>query len=107
MENAGDLDQQIVIQAPTLTRDESGADVPGWADESSPWANVVETPGREYLKGDVKADGRAVFKIRWQEVAPIKRVIWKGVVWKIDAVTGTARGRFAFLQCSTLWEAPL
>jgi len=106
MNNAGDLDQQIVIQAPTMTPDESGADVPGWADESSPWANVFETPGKEYLKGDVKAEGYAVFKIRWQRVTPVKRVIWQGVVWEIEGVTGTQHSGWAFLQCKTLWEAP-
>jgi len=104
MTGAGDLDQRITIETATTVRGASGADVPGWLYDCEPWAKVVETPGREFLKGDIEAEGKAVFKIRYRPVATSSRVLWRGVAYDIEAVTGTRREAWTYLHCRTLRE---
>jgi len=97
--DAGALDQQITIEARTDTQDELGADVESWATDSTPWANVIETPGREFLKGEIQAEKLAVFVIRWRPLDSTYRVLWRGATYMIDAVTGTQREGWAWLHC--------
>jgi len=97
--DAGALDQQITIEARTVTQDALGADVESWATDSMPWANVIETPGREFLKGEIQAEKLAVFVIRWRALDSTYRVLWRGATYMIDAVTGTQREGWAWLHC--------
>jgi len=98
--DAGGLDQRIVIEARTVERDELGADVETWALQSNPWAKVIETAGREFLKGEVIAERKAVFVIRWQDLDTTARVTWGSRTYRIDAITGTRRSAQAWLQCT-------
>lgn len=97
--DAGQLDQKIAIETRTVTQDELGADVEGWTTDSEPWAKVIETPGREFLKGAIQAERLVVFCIRWQALDSTARVTWNGAVFTIDAVTGTRREGYAWLHC--------
>jgi SPP1 family predicted phage head-tail adaptor len=99
MPGAGDLDQRITIESRMVTQDELGADVDGWTTDSQPWAKVIETPGREFLKGEIKSERLAVFVIRWRRLDSTYRVNWRGAIYTIDAVTGTQRQGFAWLHC--------
>lgn len=97
--DAGQLDQKIAIEARTVTQDELGADVDEWATDSEPWAKVIETPGREFLKGEIQSEKLAVFVIRWRALDSTYRVNWRGATYTIDAVTGTQREGWAWLHC--------
>ena len=97
--DAGALDQQITIKVRTVTHDELGADVESWDDDSTPWAKVIETPGREFLKGEIQAEKLAVFVIRWRALDSTYRVLWRGATYMIDAVTGTQCEGWAWLHC--------
>lgn len=96
---AGQLDQHIAIETPTITTDELGQEVPTWAVQARPWAKVKETPGREFLSGDFRAEERVVFVIYWRSVDSTARVAWNGRTYRIEGVTGTRRERFAYLHC--------
>jgi SPP1 family predicted phage head-tail adaptor len=97
--DAGALDQKIELQAPIVSTDELGAKVSAWSTVSSPWAKVMETPGREFLSGDYRAEEKTVFVVRWRAVDSTSRVSWGGRTWRIDSVTGTRREGFAYLHC--------
>ena len=102
--DSGKLDQRIVIQARTTSRNAIGEEVESWEEDGRPWARVVETPGREFLKGEVQAEGKAVFQIRYRTIDSTYRVLWGDVVYAIDAVTGTRRQGYRWLQCATFQE---
>ena len=97
--DAGALDQRIAIEQPTLSTDELGQEVEAWSAIAQPWARVMETPGREFLSGDYRAEEKTVFVIRWRDVDSTHRVSWRGRTWRIDSVTGTKREGFAYLHC--------
>lgn len=100
--DAGQLDQQISVQSRTVTQDELGADVENWITTSTPWANVKETPGREFLKGDFQGEEKTVFRIRWRDMDSTARVEWRGKVYTIESVTGTMREGWTWLHCKRI-----
>jgi SPP1 family predicted phage head-tail adaptor len=100
--DAGELDQRITIETRTLTEDVLGADVESWSSLGDFWARVIETPGREFLKGEFEAEGRSVFVIRWRELDSTARVTWRGRIYTIEDVTGTQREGFAWLHCKSV-----
>lgn len=100
--DAGRLDQQIAIETRSVIPDESGAEVESWATTAHPWARVIETPGREFLQGDVQAEGKAVFVIRWRDMDSSARVVWRGRNYTIEDVTGTRREGYSWLHCRSV-----
>ncbi len=103
--DAGDLDQRITIEVPSPEQDELGQDAGDWSFVSEPWAKVVETPGREFLSGDYKAESKVVFRIRWRSVNSKARVTWRERVFRISDVTGTQREGWSYLHCIAQDEA--
>jgi head-tail adaptor len=97
--DAGALDQQIVLQRRSVIFDELGAEVETWNPHSQLWAKVLETPGREFLKGEYHAEERAVFVVRWRELDSTYRVQWRARTWNITSVTGTRREGWTWLHC--------
>ena len=77
---AGTLRQRVIIQAPTMTTNERGAQTPGWADVATVWADVRTPTGRE-RSGDqmtvavlshlvtmrYRADLTAAHRLKWGE----------------------------------------
>lgn len=97
---AGDLDQRITIETPTSDTNELGEEVPTWIGHSHPWAKVMETPGREFLKGDYVAESKVVFLIRWRVLDSKARVTWQDRIYDIKDITGTRRGGCLYLHCT-------
>lgn len=97
---AGELDQLIMLESPVVTIDAVGAEVPTWLPEAEAFAKVMETRGREFLKGDFKAEEKAVFKVRFREVDSTWRVAWGGRTWRIDSVTGTMREGWRYIHAT-------
>jgi head-tail adaptor len=98
---AGDLDQRVRIDTPVTAEDELGAETQTWPEGPTVWAKVMETPGREFLKGDYHAEEKAVFVIRFRAIDSTGRVAWGGRTWRIDSVTGTPRDGFRWLHCTS------
>jgi len=100
--DAGALDQRIVIESPSSTTDELGQDALTWSAYDGAiggrWAKVIETPGREFLKGDYHAEEKTVFVVRWGAFDSTMRVQWGGRTWDIVSVTGTRRDMFCYLH---------
>lgn len=97
--DAGKLDQRISVEQPSITTNTLGEEIASWSVTSQPWAKVIETPGREFLSGDYKAEAKAVFVIRWREIDSTARVTWRGRSYRINDVTGTQREGYAYLHC--------
>ena len=96
--DAGIFDQSITIEIPTSTTDELGQTAIEWTDAAVTSAQVVETQGREFLKGEYRAEERAVFVIRWREIDSTARINWDGRSWNIVSVTGTYRDGYRWLH---------
>ncbi len=97
--DAGSLDQRITIERPAVTTDELGQDARAWTAVATVWARVMETAGREFLKGDYQAEEKTAFVIRWRTIDSTYRVTWGGRTWRIVSVTGTFREGFSWLHC--------
>lgn len=105
--DAGKLDQPITVEARTVTKNSFNEDVETWAEHSTPKARVVETPGREFLKGGIEAEGKAVFQIRYRAGLNTAdhRVDWRGRKYGIEDITGSQRERFLWLHCKSVTGA--
>lgn len=97
--DAGRLDQRIRIEAPASAVDALGQDALTWAHVGDVWARVIETQGREFLKGDYQAEEKSAFVIRWMEIDSTMRAVWAGRTWRIVSVTGTFREGYCWLHC--------
>lgn len=100
MIKAGALDQRIGIEVPTNTTNALGEQVPAWTQEAEVWARAIETPGREFLKGDYQASEKVAFQIRYRPMDSTARVTWRGRTWRVDSVTGTMREGATWLHCT-------
>jgi head-tail adaptor len=98
--HARTLDQRITIQAQTGAADALGQTNIAWLTDSTVWARVLETPGREFLKGEFHDEARVVFTLRWRHVASASRVLWNGRTWRVVSITGTRRERFISLDAT-------
>lgn len=65
MSNPGQMDRRLMIQARTVTRDDTGGVVETWADAYNVWAEIPKQQGGETLvaDGDRAGDTRQ-FRIR-------------------------------------------
>jgi head-tail adaptor len=97
--DAGRLDQRIEVLLPAFTTNALNEQVAGEPTSLELWAKVTETPGREFLSGDFRAEERIVFVIRWREIDSTASVVWGGRTWRINSVTGTRREAYAYLHC--------
>lgn len=96
--DAGNFDQRITLEIPAPTIDELGQSDISWIGLGEFWAQVIETPGREFLKGEYRAEERTVFAIRWMDIDSTARVTWDGRTWDILSVTGTRRDGYRWLH---------
>lgn len=99
MLRAADLTERIRVEAPISTEDELGAETQVWEEAATVWARVIETPGREFLKGDFRSEEKAVFVIRWKAIDSTWRAVWGGRIWRIVSVTGTFLEGATWLHC--------
>ena len=103
--DAGLFRQRIGIEVPDPNPDELGQTDIAWVSTGTFWAQIVETQGREFLKGDYHNEERAVFIIRYQEVNSRARVVWglrpdgQPKTWDITGITGTYSDGYRWLHC--------
>lgn len=101
MPDVGKLDQAIQIQAWSATTNALGEEVAAWTDLGDPRpARLIETPGREFLSGgQMAAEEKAVFVVRWTPIGSKARVLWDDRIWDIRSATGTMREGWRYLHC--------
>lgn len=101
---AGDLSEQIVIQARTDTQDAAGQPIPAWSTLDTVWANANPFRGREYFaaSGQV-AESPMLFVIPYRtDVTTRHRVTWGGAVYDIRNVEDfQGRHVWTYLHCDT------
>lgn len=105
MIGAGALDRRITVQRATETRDPgTNAVLQSWANHlTDAPASVKTAAGREFLEGaQIVSERRAVFTIRWAEVAVTDRVSFDGRIYNISDVREIGRRRFLELQCEAM-----
>lgn len=79
--NAGDLDQQITLQAPASTVDALGQRVESWSDVATVWARALPLRGREFFAaGQTQSEATVRFVLRYRsDIAANMRVLWRGL----------------------------
>ena len=92
---AGELDQLVIIQSPTETRDAGGAVVVTWDDLVTAWAAIEPLRGRELIAAQAEAS-EISGKIRMRYVDGVTskcRVVHGGKIYDIlAAVNPKTRG---------------
>jgi len=76
---AGQLRHRITFQTPVVTgQDAAGAQISGWVDFATVWANVMPIGGREIFAGQqVYPDADTRITIRWRrDLDPKMRILW-------------------------------
>lgn len=102
MPTIGELDQRILVEAPATSEDALGQIPEAWNLVGEVSAKVIETQGREFLKGDVRSERKAVFVVRWENFTSTMRVVWDDTLWRIVGATGTSRERWRYLHCVSM-----
>lgn len=96
---AGELDQRVTLETPVVAINALGEEEEGWLFLAERFARVIEAQGREFLKGDYRAEEKIAVKLRWIEVDSTARVTWRGRVYRVVSVTGTFREGETWLHC--------
>jgi SPP1 family predicted phage head-tail adaptor len=101
MIRAGDLNEQVTIQAATVTRGTANAEVVSWSSVAMVWAKIVERGGREPLLAD-----RPVMVVAYEvtiragvNVTHSDRLLWGDKVLAIDTVTPRRAEGSIVLRC--------
>jgi SPP1 family predicted phage head-tail adaptor len=101
--NAGNLDQQIVIQALTVTFDGMGASVESYATAagSPAWAEYIPLRGLERIEAG-KLSEKEEFKLkvrRWAGLTRDHRVVYAGQNHKIIDIEDGKRSGYMVITC--------
>lgn len=93
MIRTGELREQVLIEAPTETRDAFGGVVTTWATFAEPWARVVTMTGQEALRATAMQAQHAVrFQMHWLPgVLPAMRLSWDGRLYDIREIDTSRR----------------
>ncbi len=85
---AGKLQQQIVIQSKTATRDATGQAIETWSELDTVWAEAITGGGKEfYAAQKLYAETQVVFKIRYNSAfTTLHRVKWLDRTYEILSV---------------------
>lgn len=106
MIEAGELDQRIMVLAPTVTENALNEEVETFYELRRPWARPMEEKGREFVAADqMTALHKVAFKIRWAaNITERCRVAWRERTYEILNITGTYRSGEMWLHCQSLPE---
>lgn len=84
---AGQLRHRVTIQAPSITKNERGAEVPSWVDVATVYADVRTPNGRERTANEqVVANLTHIVTMRYRaDVLPTHRLKWGTRVFSLIA----------------------
>ncbi len=110
MLNAGQLDQQLTLQAPTTTEDSLGQRVGDWSTVAVVWGSAAPLRGRELMAAAAgQSEATVRFRIRWRaDVTRAWRVLWRGVAYAIESDPIDVHGQRTALElmCTTAGAHP-
>lgn len=101
---AGKLDQRIILQAKSVTRDAMGGEVITWVDQATVWAEAQPLAGREYFAAKLEQSQSTIRFIirRGTSVTTAWRLMWQGAPYDINDVIDIAGEHNEFhLMCQT------
>lgn len=101
MLSAGQLRNQIKLQAPASGEDALGQPTVGWNDVVTVWANIRHMSGAEAIRaGATGSTVKASIRIRFREgVTAAMRVLYGSTAYKILAVLPDGGREFVDLVC--------
>lgn len=101
MLSAGQLRNQIKLQAPASGEDALGQPTVGWNDVVTVWANIRHMSGSEAIRAGMEGSTvKASIRIRYREgVTPAMRVLYGSTVYRILAVLPDGGREFVDLVC--------
>ena len=93
MPRIGKMDQRIIIQQNTPSRDSVGQDVPSWSELDTVWAQVLPTSGSEGQDMQQElAQQTYKFIIRYRsDVTPKHRISYENSTYDIEVVSEVYR----------------
>jgi SPP1 family predicted phage head-tail adaptor len=105
--NAGDLDRRLTIQAKTITRDSAGGAIETWTDETTVWAQKVDTTGREFRAAQATyPEVTYVFRIRYNRtLTTAHRLYFEGRYLDILQINEEGRRESQLVQARTQHNA--
>jgi SPP1 family predicted phage head-tail adaptor len=97
---AGQLNNPITLQQPSVAVDALGQRVETWVNVDTVWARAQPVRGREYFAaGQVQSETAVKFTIRWRaDVSGAMRVLWRGLAHAIVAEPIDVDGRRVALE---------
>ena len=100
MAEIGKLDQRVVIQNYTTTRDASGDQLETWSTLATVWAGVRYESGSEQQESDQKVATRTIiFTIRYLAGLTEKsRIVWDSRNYDVQFIDGNQRMRYYYLR---------
>lgn len=99
---AARLDQRVIVQRKSVTRDSVGGEVVTWSTLASRWAEAQPLRGREYVTlRAAQADVTIRFRLRHIEgLTPADRVMWRGKPYGIvDVIDVNGAREMTELMC--------
>ena len=101
MLKAGDLDQRVLIQSRSVTKDAYGQDTITWVDVCSVWAQVHALRGREFFAAAQTQQEQSVkVRIRYRtDITQTCRLVHNGVNHDITGVIPVGRKEMLEIMC--------
>lgn len=99
---AGQLDQQLTLQAPSAARDALGGEVRTWSDVATLWGTVDAITGREvHAAQQLHAEVTLRVRLRYRaDITAEHRLMMDGAPLAIHAVLPVGRHEMLTLLCS-------
>lgn len=90
---AGELDQRIVIEEATITKNEYNEEEETWATFEEVWADYLPFGGREFWSSQqITAKAMGTFGIRYLPgLLPTMRISYQGMLWDIQRIDDDGR----------------
>lgn len=75
---------QIALQAPTVSTNTLGEQVPSWATEATLWAEATPTRARDvFAAGKEQLPVDVVFRVRYRSIGAGRRILWRSQPYQI------------------------
>lgn len=75
---AGRLRHRLIVEQPNVTRDDAGAEVPGWSVVATVWSGIEPLKGTEnFQAGQILASVDTLIVVRWSPLLAAMSAKWR------------------------------
>lgn len=93
--NAGQLNKQLILQAPSISREADGAEVITWTTLATIWSDITSSGGREFWQAkQINAEISHMVTIRYRDkISPRYRLLYGSRIFQILSVVNADETR--------------